>query len=290
MHQQLAIVLYVITERQLGEISAVERDHDPAQKTSEHDTAVALIRRQAVGLSLRVVKLLLPCLHVDVCVSQLAEIDLRARHAQTSHRALNRHIAQNQRGQSFLREPIYWIHGDAVTVRVDQLFINPVATALRKLLDVQLARGKHHLTSHPVDFVAINVNIGKVVVGANFLNLTQSVLKGVPVPQPDILQRSLIMHRVGRRDVCLSGKLALRNSVQSVGLPRQGDIVGDVRLLANELVWFHDEAADVPADHLKADITQRRREDRRGNPAPAWYSHGVDGRDHCAENQRRADD
>ncbi len=238
---------------------------------------------------MRVVEFLLPRLHVDIGVGQLAEIDFRTRHAQATHGALDRHVAQDQRGQSFRREPIYWIHGDAVTVRVDQLLVDPVATALRELIDIQLARGEHHLASHTVDLIAIDVDVGKVVVGADFLNLTQGVLKSVPVPQTNILKRRLIVRGVGRRDVCLSGKLALRNSVQSVGLPRQCEIVGNIGLFANQLVRFHDEAADVPADYLKADITQRSRENRRRNPAPAWHPHGVDGRDHRAQNQRRAD-
>ena len=132
---------------------------------------------------------------------------------------------------------------------VDQLLVDPVATALREPIDVQLARGEHHLTSHAIDLIAINVDVGKVVVGADFLNLTQGILESVPVPQTNVLKSSLIIRRVGRCDVCLSGKLALRNSVQSVGLPRQFDVVGNIGLLANELVWFHDKAADVPADH-----------------------------------------
>ena len=173
---------------------------------------------------------------------------------------------------------------------VDQLLVNPVAAALRELVDVQLARGEHHLANHAVDFIAINVDVGKVVVGADFLNLTQRVLECAPVPQPDVLKRSLIIRRVGRRNVRLSGKLALRDSVQSVGLPRQFDVAGYIGLLANQLVRFHDKAANVPADYLKGDITDRSRKDRRDKPAPAWHLHGVDGRDHRAETERPADD
>ncbi len=222
-----------------------------AQETAEDDAAVAFVRRQAVGLALRVVEFLLPCLHVHVGIGQLAEIDLWARHGQTTHRALDGHVAQNQRGQPFRREPIDWVHRDAVAVGVDQLLVDPVATALRKLVDVQLACGEHHLASRAVDFIAINVDVGKVVIGADFLNLTQRVLKCMPVPQPDVLKRSLIVRRIGRLDGRLSGKLALRDLVQSVGLPRQVDVVGNVGLLANQFVRFDDKAADVPARLLE---------------------------------------
>ena len=42
----------------------------------------------------------------------------------------------------------------------------------------------------------------------------------------------------GHLDGRLSGKLALCDSVQSIGLPRQLDVVSDIRLLADQLVWF----------------------------------------------------
>ena len=173
---------------------------------------------------------------------------------------------------------------------VDQLLVNPVAAALRKLVDVQLARGEHHLASHALDFVAIDVDVGKVVVGADFLNLTQRVLERAPVPQPDVLKRSLIIRRVGRRNVRLSGKLALRDSVQSVGLPRQFDVVGDIGLLANQFVRFHDKAADVPGDYLKGEITDRGGKNRRDKPAPAWRPHSVGSCDQRAQSERPTDD
>ena len=59
---------------------------------------------------------------------------------------------------------------------VDQLLVDPVAAALRKLLDVQLARGEHDLANGAIDLIAININIGKVVVGADLLYLAQRVL------------------------------------------------------------------------------------------------------------------
>jgi len=131
---------------------------------------------------------------------------------------------------------------------VDQLLVNQVAAALRELLDVQLARREHHLTSHAVDFIAINVDGGKVIVGADFLNLTQRVLK-CSVPQPDVRKRSLIVRRVGCRDVRLGGKLVLRYSLQPVGPPRQRDIVANIGPLANQLVRFHDPQSGAGLIH-----------------------------------------
>ena len=135
-HEQAALRVHVVAERQLGEVAAIERDDHTAQETPEDDAAVALVGREAVGLALRVVEFLLPRLHVYVGVSQLAEINLRARHDETAHRALDRHIAQKQRRQPFRREPVDGVHRDAIAVGIDELLVDPVAAALRELLDV----------------------------------------------------------------------------------------------------------------------------------------------------------
>ena len=52
-HQQPALRVHVIAERQLCEVAAVERDQMPAQEAAEHNAAVALVGRQVVGLALR---------------------------------------------------------------------------------------------------------------------------------------------------------------------------------------------------------------------------------------------
>ena len=96
-HQQPALLVDVVTKRQLREVTAFERDENAAQESAEEDAAVALIGRQIVRLALRVIEFLLPRLHVDVGVGQFAEIDLRARYGDTLHRALDGHVTQNQR-------------------------------------------------------------------------------------------------------------------------------------------------------------------------------------------------
>ena len=162
--------------------------------------------------------------------------------------------------------------------------------ALRKLVEVQFARGEHHLASRPVDFIAVNVDVGKVVIGADFLNLTQCVLECMPVPQPDVLQSSLIVRRVSRLHGRLCRKLPLHDLVQSVGSPRQIGIVDNVRLLANQFVRFDDKAADIPCDSLNRDITDHGWKDRCQQPSSAWHPGGVDRCDYRAQNECRADD
>ena len=79
-HQQPAVGGYVIAERQLRQVAAVERDNEAPQEAAEDDAARTLVGRQVVGLALRVVEFLLLRLYVHVGIGQLAEIDLWARH------------------------------------------------------------------------------------------------------------------------------------------------------------------------------------------------------------------
>mgnify|MGYP003693694633 CR=1 FL=1 len=150
-HQQPALRRDVVAERQLRQVAAIERDQQTPEESAEDDPAGALVRRQAVGLALRVVELLLPRLDVDVGVGELAEVDLRPRHRDGRMGALHRHVAQDERRQALGREAVDRVHRHAVAVRVDQLLVDPVAAALRQLVDVELARGEHHLTHRAVD-------------------------------------------------------------------------------------------------------------------------------------------
>src|SRR5262249_61270509 len=98
------------------------------------------------------------------------------------------------------REAIDRVHRDAVAVRVNQLLVDPVAAALRELLDVQFSRGEHHLANRAVEFVAINVDVGEIVVSADFLNLAKGILQSMPVPQSYVLKPSLVHRQIGCLD------------------------------------------------------------------------------------------
>ena len=261
-HQQAAVARHVVAERQLAEIAAIERDQQPAREAAEDDPAGALVGRQAVGLPLRIVEFLLPRLDVDVGVRHLAEIDFRARHRQPGRAALHRHVPQDQRRQPFGREAVDRVHRDAVAVRVDQLFVDPVAAALRQLVDVQLARREHHLPERAVDAVPIDVDVREIVVGADFLELPERVLQGAPVPEPDVLERRLVVRGVGRLDGRLGREGTLRNPVQPVGLPRHLDVVRDVGPLLHELVRLDDEGVR----HRRRRRRSRGRRRRRAAP------------------------
>ncbi len=151
-----------------------------------------------LALALRVIEFLLPGFHVDVGVRQLAVIDFRLGDGEAGNGALHRHVAEIERGQAFRREAVHRVHGDAVAVRVDELLVDPVTAALGELVETEFAGGEHHLAQIAVQRVAIDVDIGKIVVGANLLDLPESALQSPPVPEADVLQRGLVV-RQGRR-------------------------------------------------------------------------------------------
>ena len=111
----------------------------------------------------------------------------------------------------------------------------------------------------------------------------------MPVPQPYVLERRLIIRRVSRFDRGFGGKLPLRDPVQPVGPPRQLNVMGNIGCLADQFVRFDDKAADVPAQALKGQVTYRSRNDRCDKPAYARHRHGVEGYDQSAENERHTD-
>ena len=55
------------------------------------------------------------------------------------------------------------------------------------VMTIQLTAGEHHLAKCAVEVIAIDVDVRKVIVGANLLNLAQRILQRVPIPEPDVL-------------------------------------------------------------------------------------------------------
>ena len=96
---------------------------------------------------------------------------------------------------------------------VNQLFVDPVPAAFRQFFDIQFAGSEHHLAQIAGNLVAIDVDVGKIIVGADFLNLAQSVLQRLPIPKTNILQSGLIIRHIRRLHRCLRGKFALREAV-----------------------------------------------------------------------------
>ncbi len=166
-------------------------------------------------------------------------------------------------------------------MRINEFIVDPVAAALRKLVKAELTRGEHDLARRAVDFVAINVDIGKVVVGSNLLNLAQRVLQCFHIPQADVLQSGLVVGGIGGADSGLGGEFALGEFVETVGLAGHFDVMSDVRLFAHQFVRLDQETAHVPPDDAHDDITNGGRGDGGNEPAPTWFECGA-----CKSNCR----
>ncbi len=76
-HQQPALRIDIVAERQFSQIAAIKRQHYTAQQAAHYDTAVPLIRSEIIALALGIVEFLLARLDVNVGVRQLAIVNFR---------------------------------------------------------------------------------------------------------------------------------------------------------------------------------------------------------------------
>ncbi len=127
---------------------------------------------------------------------------------------------------------------------VGQPFIDPVGQR-RKLGVVELARRDHHLASLTADHITIDIDIGKVIVSANGLDLAQRVLECAPVPKTNVVEALAVVWQVK----CFNGIFRLEfaefDLVQPETFARPLEVVGYVGRLAVELVWLDDKTLDV---------------------------------------------
>ena len=146
---------------------------------------------------------------------------------------LDGHVAEQEEGEAFGGEAVDGIHGDAVAVGVGEALVDPVAGADGELVDVELAGGQHDLAGGAVDVVAVDVDVGEIVVGADFLDLAEGVLEGAPIPEADVLEGGLVVGGVGGFDGGFGGEFLLVEAVETEGLAGGLDVAGDVRGFAD---------------------------------------------------------
>ncbi len=172
---------------------------------------------------------------------------------------------------------------------VDQLFVDPVAAALRQLVHVQFACGQHHLANRTAELISIDVDSRKVVVSPDFLNLTERILQRPPVPKPYVLERRLIAGRFHRLDSGVGGKRVGLDAVEREGPPRHFYVVLNEGTFSHQLIRRDDEIADVPAHPGDDEVADDGRNGDRQQPARARsIDRGDRGYDRAHE-QRHAD-
>src|SRR6266576_176706 len=128
-------------------------------------------------------------------------------------------------------------------MRVDQPFVDPVAR--RKFAVVYLARRNHHLSYVAGCLVAINVNIGEIIVSTDSLNLFKRVPQCLPVPEPNVFEGRAVSGEVKRLYGTLGLKIALLDLVQCEATASPLDVMFNIRSFAIQFIWFDDETLNI---------------------------------------------
>ena len=108
MDQDAAVRNDGIGEGKFREIAERPGEQQPVEKAADRNAARAFIDVGVVGLALRIVKLLLLGLDIDLCVRLLAEVDFGALDLEAGRAwiRINRHVRESKARHSFRRELI----------------------------------------------------------------------------------------------------------------------------------------------------------------------------------------
>ena len=131
-------------------------------------------------------------------------------------------------------------------------------------VDVQLAQREHELGELPVQHVAVDVDIGEIVVEAYELRLVVYRFKDVRRPEPyavDDRQVALGENPAGQR---VDGKLYLGDVRESVSFFCELYVPFQVRLFEGEFVRRYPEVLDYLGDYPKPDDPYPAEESRAG--------------------------
>ena len=184
-------------------------------------------------------------------------------------------------------------HGDdPVTVGVDEMLLHP--SVLGEVVAARRSRRDHHRAPFPVEFVAVEVEVGDPRCRAALEHLQRgSELGGVP----DRHSRHVVVgDRVERVDPVVDLLLCLVDGVEAVRRPRRLEVVLDVGQLADRFRRGDDVAVDDRRDdHEAGDVGDDGggHEAERHAPAPGagGDDEGEPGGDrHDADDPGRRDD
>ena len=85
------------------------------------------------------------------------------------------------------------------------------------------------------------------------------------------------------------GELLLGDAVEAVGLAGEGDVPGDIGLLADQLVGLDDESGHVPGDDLNQEKADHRGHGSQHQPAHPGMSNEIEGGDSRSHDEGHAD-
>ena len=185
---------------------------------------------------------------------QFAEIDLRPGDVEL-HVGRGRQVLHPQHRQALRGHLVGRCQGEPHPVREREVLVHERAGGQRR--GVELARRQHHVAQVAVHRVAVVVHGHEIVVRPDGLELPEGLQQRLAVPEPHVVNGGAVVLQVGGRELLVGLQLAPLDRVEPPGAPRGGDVMGDLRRLARQLVGLHDQ----PLHHRGHHARERRGED-----------------------------
>ena len=274
------------------EIAETCRKEESVGKGAERDTVLAapacggITGDHAISIDLafanRVVELWSLRANNDPVVIKLSEVDAwLADHRRTIGRD-GRDVTNDQTWQAARADLGNRDHGHTNPVREGDPAIHPRRRLLRAIW-VQLTCREHDESLLTIDGVAVNIDVGKVVVLTNGLQLVKGLLQRSIIPETSVRKRLSIRGDRIRSKGCFAVVLQLAPTIKAEGETRHLQVVGYVWLLKGELVRLHLEALDK----LRVETTEHT---RRTEPDECGEGERPDGARQRSANQECSGD
>ncbi len=130
----------------------------------------SLVYRLGVGLALREIEFFLGSVHIDTVIGQLAEINLATGHREV-FLGFDRNIVRPEDRIAPRVDLVHRDRDDAIAVGVFEREIDPDLGGRGKPRNIEFARRDHDLPLGAIDFVPIDIDAVKRVIGPQALNL-----------------------------------------------------------------------------------------------------------------------
>ena len=226
-----------------------------AQKRTQKDAALALVAGVDRAVGTRIIELLHAAPGDQKIQALEAVVDLGALQRDAADRG---NVLDQEGGTPVGLDLGDRAHGHAVAVGELQMPVDPALGLCREFLGGELAGGQHDLPELAVRPVAIRVNRREVVVEPEELDLVVDLKQRPLVPEPDVLNRPLVLGGDLRVQHAQGGMAPGLEMFQAVGLAGQLDVAGEVGRLPRQLARLHDQTLDEPRDDVSRHEVQNR--------------------------------
>ncbi len=225
------------------EVTGVVGKQQTLQKTILEHPARPVVRRVDIFVALRIIELAGRGIHNAVGGYALAVINGRLVDGEARIFRHRRYILYEKVGSALRALTGYEIGHGPIAMRKLQMSIDPVVRSLRQLLS-ELAGAHHHLPIIAINRVPIDVDVVKLVVRPNLLQLPVRLNEKTRIPQTNVVDGLLV-----RRDVLGGqGRLCRIRSflelIELKGFPCHLDVVLEVRPLYLKFIRIDRDGVD----------------------------------------------